>query len=222
MPEARARRCVPGVAAVIEETDGRLTYWALTHPVRPAGLSSPPRLRPAGRDPADRRRRHPATARSERPQRELRDRPALCRRRTCARTCAAGASHCWRILPRSRPTSRIRSTRWRALRRRAADRRVRSAARPARRQAGQHGRVGRFPRPAARHSRVQPVRRSASPDRRDARHVRRAAGRPAGPRLPHLHVHHDAALRARGRARGTASRSGCSIARTRSAGRSRD
>ena len=31
----------------------------------------------------------------------------------------------------------------------------------------------------------------------DARYVRRAARGPAGPRLPHLHVHHDAALRAR-------------------------
>ena len=36
------------------------------------------------------------------------------------------------------------------------------------------------------------------PTRGDARRVRRPARRPAGRRLPHLHVRHDAALRARG------------------------
>ena len=74
---------------------------------------------------------------------------------------------------------------------------VRPAARPARRQAGQHGRVAGLPRSRARHPGVQPVRRSAPSHRGDDGHVRRAAGRSAGPRLPHLHLHHDAALCAR-------------------------
>jgi len=41
---------------------------------------------------------------------------------------------------------------------------------------------------------IQSVWRSAPAHRRDARHLRRAAGRSAGSRLPHLHLHHDAAL----------------------------
>jgi hypothetical protein len=40
--------------------------------------------------------------------------------------------------------------------------------------------------PQLGHSGLQPVRRRPAADPRDARHVRRAAGRPAGPRLPHL------------------------------------
>ncbi len=83
--------------------------------------------------------------------------------------------------------------------------RLRSPARPARRQAGQHGGVARLHRPAARHPGVQPVRRGTPPDRGDDGHLRRAAGRPAGPRLPHLHLHHHAALRA---GRGGATRQG--------------
>ena len=51
--------------------------------------------------------------------------------------------------------------------------------------------------------------------------LRRAAGRPAGPRLPHLHLHHHAALRAGSRGRSTASRSGCWTAPIRPAARSR-
>ena len=85
----------------------------------------------------------------------------------------------------------------RATRRSDAERRVRSAAWPARRQAGQHGRVADVQRSGARHSGLQPLRRSAPPDRGDDGHVRRAARRSAGRRLPHLHLHHHAALRAR-------------------------
>ena len=75
---------------------------------------------------------------------------------------------------------------------------VRSAAWPARRQAGQHGRVGGFQGSRARHPGVQPLRRRAPADRDDDGHLRRAARRPSGRRLPRLHVHYDAALRARG------------------------
>ena len=85
----------------------------------------------------------------------------------------------------------------RAARRSDADRGVRAAARPARRQAGQHGRVADFNDPVHGipvFSLYGEVRR---PTRSDDGHVRRAARRPAGPRLPHLHVHHHAALRAR-------------------------
>ena len=56
---------------------------------------------------------------------------------------------------------------------------------------------GRLHRPGPRHSGVQPLWRGAPPDRRDDGQLRRAAGRSAGPRLPHLHLHHDPALRAR-------------------------
>ena len=75
---------------------------------------------------------------------------------------------------------------------------VRAAARPARRQAGQHGRVAGLHGSRARHSGVQPLRRRAPADGGDDEHVRRAARRSARRRLPHLHLHHDAALRARG------------------------
>ena len=85
----------------------------------------------------------------------------------------------------------------RGARRHRAHRGLRPAARPARRQAGQHDRVAGLHRPGARHPGVQPVRRGAPADRGDDGQLRRAAGRSAGPRLPHLHVHHDAALRAR-------------------------
>ena len=50
-----------GAAAVIEEADGRLTYWALTHPSARAGLSPSPGLRAGDRqDPGGRRRRSAA------------------------------------------------------------------------------------------------------------------------------------------------------------------
>ena len=52
--------------------------------------------------------------------------------------------------------------------------------------------------------------------------LRRAAGRPAGPRLPHLHLHHHAALRAGSRRTRTARRCGCWTGPTRPAARSRD
>ena len=84
-------------------------------------------------------------------------------------------------------------------------RRLRPAAWPAGRQAGQHGREPGFPRSGARHPGVLPLRRGAPPHRRDAGDVRRPPLRPAGPRLPHLHLHHHAAVRAGG---GRAARQG--------------
>ena len=107
------------------------------------------------------------------------------------------------------------------VRRHQAHRRLRPAARPARRQAGQHDRVAGLPRSGARHSGLQPVRRGAPADRRDDGHVRRDAGRSAGSRLPHLHVHHHAALRARSGGEASARPSGCWIAPIPSAGRSK-
>ena len=83
------------------------------------------------------------------------------------------------------------------LRRHQDHRRVRSAARPARRQAGQHDRVAGLQRSGARHPGVQPVWRGAQADRCDDGHVRCHPRRSAGSGLPHLYVHHDAALRAR-------------------------
>ena len=68
---------------------------------------------------------------------------------------------------------------------------------------------------------LQPLRRSAPADRRDDGQFRRAARRPAGPRLPHLHLHHHAALRAGSGGAARQDRSGCSTARTRPAGRSK-
>ncbi len=69
---------------------------------------------------------------------------------------------------------------------------------------------------------LQPLRRRAPADRRDARRVRRPARRPAGRRLAHLHLRHDAALRARSGGGAHGRRCGCSTGRTRSAARSRD
>ena len=106
-------------------------------------------------------------------------------------------------------------------RRRQAHRGVRSAARPARRQAGQHDRVAGLQRPGARHPGVQPVRQGAPPDAGDDGRLRHPARRPAGPRLPRLHLPDDAALRARGGGRSTGRASGCSTARIPPAGRSR-
>ena len=79
----------------------------------------------------------------------------------------------------------------------------------------------RLHRSGPRHPGVQPLRRGAPADRPVDGHVRRDAGRPAGPRLPHLHLHHDPALRARGGGASTARRCGCSTGPTRPAGRSR-
>ena len=53
-------------------------------------------------------------------------------------------------------------------------------------------------RSGPRHPGVQPLRRGAPPDRPVDGHVRHDPRRPAGPRLPDLHLHHHAALRARG------------------------
>ena len=106
-------------------------------------------------------------------------------------------------------------------RRRQPHRRLRPAARPARRQAGQYGRDRGLHRPGPRHPGVQPLRRGPPPDRPVDGHVRHHPDRPAGPRLPHLHLHHDAALRARSRGRAWQERCGCSTGPTRPAGRSR-
>ena len=79
-----------------------------------------------------------------------------------------------------------------------------------------------FTDPRARHPGVQPLwRRCAARRAAMMDTLRRAAGRPAGPRLPHLHVHHDAALRARGSGASMASPCGCSTGPTRRAGRSK-
>ena len=101
-------------------------------------------------------------------------------------------------------------------------RRVRAAARPARRQAGQYDGVAR----------TSPIRCYGIPVFSLYGEVRRptgqsmgtfdvAAGRPAGSRLPHLHLHHHPALRARGGGAARQERSGCSTGPTRPAGRSR-
>ena len=58
--------------------------------------------------------------------------------------------------------------------------------------------------------------RTRRPDRRHDEHLRRSAGRPAGRRLPHLHLHHDAALRTR---RSRAARQGGVGARSSEPGR---
>ena len=139
----------------------------------------------------------------------------------CAGRSPAGASRCSRIRPRSPRISRTRSMRWP----RSGDLHLTAAFGP------QHGLRGDkqdnmiespdFHDPRARHSGLQPVRRGAPSDGGDDGHVRRAAGRPAGPRLPHLHLHHHAALRARSGGASTASRSGCSTGRTPSAARSK-
>ena len=73
----------------------------------------------------------------------------------------------------------------------------------------------------ARHSGLQSLRRSPAADRADDGDVRRAARRSAGRRLPHLHLHYDAALRARRGGARTARRCGFSIDRIPSAVRSR-
>ena len=68
--------------------------------------------------------------------------------------------------------------------------------------------VAGLQRSGSRHPGLQPLRRSAPPDRRDDGHVRRRPRRSAGSGLPHLHVHHDAALRAGSRGEARQSRLG--------------
>ena len=55
-----------------------------------------------------------------------------------------------------------------------------------------------YPRSASRHPGLQPLRRGALPDRRDAGQLRRAAGGSAGHRHPHLHLRDDPRLPDRG------------------------
>ena len=97
------------------------------------------------------------------------------------------------------------------------DRGVRPAARPSRRQAGQYGGVRRLHRSGPRDPGVQPLRRGPPPDRPVDGHVRHDPDRPSGPRLPHLHLHHDAALRARSRGRARQERVGARPAQSRRA-----
>ena len=123
-------------------------------------------------------------------------------RPTHRRTCLARAAH--RQARGAARASRFRHGRPDAfarcagrMRRHEDHRRLRSAAWPARRQAGQHDRVAGLQRSGAWHSGVQPVWRGAQADRCDDGYIRRDPRRSAGSGLPHLYVHHDAALRAR-------------------------
>ena len=164
------------LAAVIEEDDGRLSYWALKHPG-----DKPDFHHPGGfildlmNFGIDRLLAEPALAKP------------LAGRRVALLAHPASVT----------AISRIRSMRSPRCGDLEAHRGLRPAARPARRQAGQHGRVAGLPRSGARHPGVQPVRQGAPAHAGDDGHLRRAAGRPAGRRLPHLHLHHHAALCAR-------------------------
>ena len=196
-----------GLSAVIEETSGGKSYWALGASARQAGLPSCRLLcartfasRAAMKFGIDRLLAEPAL------------RAPLAGRRVALLAHPASVT---RDLTHSLDALA-------ALRRHQAHRRVRPAARPARRQAGQHDRVAGLQRSGARHSGVQPLRRGAPADRRDDGHLRRAAGRPAGPRLPHLHLHHDAALRARSGGEARQGGLGARSAQSGRAGRSKD
>ena len=148
-----------GLSAVIEDTSGGKSYWALAHPPgKPDfhhadcfALELPPAVT-VMKFGIDRLLAEPALARAARG-------PA----RRAAR--ASGFGH-------GRPDAFARCAG--RLRRHQAHRRLRSAARPARRQAGQHDRVAGLQRSGARHPGVQPLRRGAQADRRDDGYVRRA------------------------------------------------
>ncbi len=86
----------------------------------------------------------------------------------------------------------------RRLRRHKDQRCLRPATWAARRQAGQHDRVAGFQGSGARHSGLQSLWRGAQADGCNDGRIRCDPRRPAGSRLPHLHLHHDPALRSRG------------------------
>ncbi len=74
---------------------------------------------------------------------------------------------------------------------------VRAAAWRPRRPPGQYDGVAGLHRSDLRRARIQPLRRGPPPDRPVDGHLRHHSRRPAGPRLPHLHLCDDASLRAR-------------------------
>ena len=81
--------------------------------------------------------------------------------------------------------------------------------------------IAGLPRSGARHPGVQPVRRGAQADRCDDGHLRRRPRRSAGSGLPHLHLRHDAALRARSGGEARQSGLGAGSPQSRRAGRSK-
>ena len=186
---SRSTRAAVGAGPVARCSRSRTatkSYWALAHPPGDAAISTTPIASPRGLP-----RQRPMTLFGI--DRLLAE-PEL--RRPLEGKRVALLAHPASVTARPHPQPR-RSRR----RRRQTHRRLRAAARAARRQAGQYGRVRGFHRPGPRHPGVQPLRRGAPPDRPVDGHVRRDPDRPPGPRLPNLHLHHDAAVRARSRRR---------------------
>jgi hypothetical protein len=191
-----------GVSAVIEDTAGAISYWALTHPGDKPDFHHPRFLRPR----ASRTRMNFGI------DRLLAD-PAL-------RAPLEGKRVALLAHPASVTADLTHSLdALKAVGRPAGDRGVRASARDAGGQAGQHGGDRGLHRPAARDSGVQPLWPGAAAVGAVDGDVRRAAGRHAGPGVPDLHLHHDAAVRAGGGGGSTARRCGCWTGPTRRGGR---
>ena len=206
-PQLKRRRWRLGLAAVIEETSGRKSYWALAHPPGKPDFHHSDCF--ALEFLAD------SVATMKFGIDRLLAEPAL--RAPLNGRRVALLAHPASVTARPDAFARCAGR----MRRHQARRRFRAAAWPARRQAGQHDRVAGFQRSGARHSGLQPVWRSAQADRCDDGYLRCHPRRSAGFGLPHLYVHHDAALHARSGGETSAKRCGCWIGPIRSAGRSK-
>ena len=145
--------CRLAISAVIEETNGDRSYWALAHaPGRPDFHDAAALPRTFRSD----HRNAPCTSASTASGRPRPPRAAAGPPRRPARPSGLGDR---RPDPLARRAGRLPGDH--------AHRRLRPAARPARRQAGQHGREPGLPRSGARRPGVQPLRRGAPPHRRD-------------------------------------------------------
>ena len=203
----RLRRGQLGLSAVLEEKDGTKSYWALAHPAATSPISTTPLASPRG-FPKQRRMTLFGIDR-------LLAEPEL--RRPLEGKRVALLAH---------PASVTRDLTHSLDALVAAGLNVTAAFGPQhgapRRQAGQYGGVRRLHRSGPRHPGVQPLRRGAPPDRPVDGHVRHDPDRPPGPRLPDLHLHHDACSTCSRPRPSTARASGCSTGPTPPDARSRD